>query len=78
MVDALGGLEASAIPGKDGGEVGKFVFMLGELGVEGTEERIGVGDQETAAGAVDEEMLTTRWVVGGIGVSLFLGHFDPR
>jgi len=60
VVDGEGRLEIREAGHEGGGKVGKFVFVLGELRMARTEDRIGVGDKEAATSAVDEEMLTAR------------------
>ena len=59
LVDGDGGLEFGEADGECGGEIDGSVFMLRELRVGATKERLRVGDKEAAAGAVEEAMLTT-------------------
>jgi len=60
LVDGDSGLEFGEAGGEGGGEIDGCVFMLGELRVGATEERLRVRGEEAAAGAVDEAMPTTR------------------
>ena len=86
LVDRDRGLELGETGSEGGGEIDGCVLMLGEMRVGATKERLRVGDKQAAAGAVDEAMVTaTFWRymgqrrnVGGIRVSVFLVHFDPR
>ena len=59
LVDRDGGLEFGETGGEIGGKIDGCVVVFRELGVVSAKKRFRVWNQETAAGAVDEAMLTT-------------------
>jgi hypothetical protein len=58
LVDGDGGLEFGETGRETGGKIDGCVVMFRELRVVSAKKRFCVGDEETAAGAVDEAMLT--------------------
>jgi hypothetical protein len=58
LIDRDGGLEFGETGSKRGGKINGCVVMFRELGVVSAKEGFRVWNQETAAGAVDEAMLT--------------------
>ena len=63
LVDGDGGLEFGETGGQGGGKIDGCVVVFGELRVVSAKKRFCVGNQKTAAGAVDEAMLTAGWIV---------------
>jgi hypothetical protein len=60
LVEGDGGGKFGEANSEGRGEINGSVLVLGELGVISAEEGFRTWDQETAAGAVDEVMLTAR------------------
>ena len=63
LVDGDGGLEFGETGGEIGGKIDGCMVMFRELRVVSAKKRFCVWNQETAAGAVDEAMLTAGWIV---------------